>query len=315
MIDRLPFEANCVVIGDDENLDVARDLGFPVVEAVNDYVGHKFNVGYQHAVKNGATHCMPIGSDSWLHEDTFDDAPWEEKRALGLCGLSSFSPDGQQRVDLRVKYPAGFGVGMVYPAWAAKARQYQGQPSEPKRNRGIDNSTWARIGKGKVQIEFLEIKPQRYINFHSVDESITDFRLLTRNSQRVLEWAETDATGVLHDLYDADLVEGIERMYALRSLEVFITGKRQVFRNRFGREGRKYPEVSGRRGSGGRKLAGVADRYPNVGLRGRSRAKTTEDLAAREYEQIEERRDRKRRGLTLSRDEEMSIRFAEARGF
>lgn len=307
LLDALPFEARQVIIGDDENLDVARELGFDVVERDNRYVGAKFNAGYRHAVNQGATHCMPIGSDSWLHPDTFS-GDLDVKEAFGIVGLSSFSPDGQERVDLQIRYPAGFGVGMVYPAWAVAARSLNGHAARPDLQRGIDNSTWARVGKGKVKINFMEPRHWHYINFHSTEDSITDFRLLQRSSKRVRVYDSDDPFGPLRELYDADLIEDMERYYALRSLQVFLTGKVPVFYNPHQRTRRQYPYLKQRQPqSGGMKMDGVANRYPRVDARGRPCAKT--DAEAREYRALA-----KRRGITLTREEELAYRFDQAQG-
>ena len=70
------IEARCVVVADDENLDIARALGFDVVEQRNDRgLGRKFNDGYEHAARAGATWIVPIGSDSWIDPRYFLPAP------------------------------------------------------------------------------------------------------------------------------------------------------------------------------------------------------------------------------------------------
>lgn len=307
LLEALPFEARQVIIGDDENLDVARDLGFDIVEKDNKYVASKFNAGYRYACENGATHCMPIGSDSWLHPSTFEGEDFEGKDARGIVGLSSFSPDGQERADLEIRYPAGFGVGMIYPAYALMAKNLRGEPAQPFIQRGIDNSTWDRVGRGKLRITFMEPRHWTYINFHSTEDSITDFRLLQRSQKRVRVYAEDeDAFGPLRSLYDADLIEQMETYYALRALQVFLTGEHPVFSNPHQRK-RTYPRIEQRPPqSGGKKLAGVASRYPQIDARGRPKGKT-------EFEKREYRALMKRRGLTLTRDEEIAYRFDQAR--
>lgn len=311
MIDALPFEAHQVVIGDDENLDVARELGFDIVEHDNSFVSAKFNAGYRHALAQGATHCMPIGSDSWLHPSVFQAASptrrrpgLEDRKAMGIVGLSSFSPNGLDRIDLAIKYPAGFGVGMIYPAHALSATHLRGNAAAPDLHRGIDNSTWARVGKGRVQIEFLPYRPYRYINFHSTEDSITDFKQLRSGHRYTASDEGADPFEPLRELYDDDLIEDMERYYALRSLQVFLTGVDPVFFNpNAPRRRKRYPYLDRRpTSSGGMKLAGVATRYPRVDKRGRPMGKT--EFEAREYRKIA-----KRRGITLTREEELAYRF------
>lgn len=69
------IEAHCVVIADDENLELARAAGFDVVERDNEYLGRKFNDGYQYAAEHGADWIVPVGSDSWVQARYFDPLP------------------------------------------------------------------------------------------------------------------------------------------------------------------------------------------------------------------------------------------------
>lgn len=64
--------ANSVIVADDENLDIAHKHGFPTVERDNSDLGAKFNAGYQYAADQGADLFVHVGSDDWIHPDTFD---------------------------------------------------------------------------------------------------------------------------------------------------------------------------------------------------------------------------------------------------
>jgi len=223
MLDALPFQASQVVIGDEpEHKALAESLGFDWVEYDNNWVSAKFNAGYRHAMRRGgASHVMPLGSDSFLHPDAFDSVRWHPREALGLLGLSSVSPYGDERIDFMVKYPAGFGVGMVYPVFAIQ----QGGGADPHRNRGIDSSTWSRCGRGRVQIKFHENPHASYINFHSPVESITDYASIRasyrRNGKTSEPWSD------LREKYGDANVEAVQEVYAVHSLGVFISGMRQ----------------------------------------------------------------------------------------
>jgi hypothetical protein len=220
MLDAMPLDAQAVITGDDENMDVARALGLHTVEIDNEFVGAKFNAGYRYAVEHGATHCMAIGSDSWLHPDTFSEATWSRK-ALGIIGLSSISPCGEQRLDLEIKYPAGFGVGMCYPAWTLGD-----DPCEPRRQRGIDTSTWGRVGRGHVEIEFLRPMRYSYTNFHSGDVQITEFRKLVAAQHRRSGWSKSNGLDALEGPYDSDLVQRLREFYAASSVGIFFAGRK-----------------------------------------------------------------------------------------
>jgi hypothetical protein len=227
MLSALPFEAHAVVVADDENLSSAAKYGLDTVERDNKYVGAKFNAGYQYAVKNGATHVMPVGSDSFLHPSVFEGANWGH-RAIGIIGLSSFGPFGDERVDLGIKYPAGFGVGMVYPT--------KGMPHEPcsaTAQYGCDNSTWNRCGRGKLSVDFTEHSYYTYCNFHSDDVQITDYASLSKGFNRI-KHHEKDLDRVLaplRGLYDGDLVDRLQALYAIRAVGAFLSNVRGVPRS------------------------------------------------------------------------------------
>jgi hypothetical protein len=259
----LPFEAHAVIIGDDDNMKVARELGLDTVEKDNEFVGAKFNAGYKYAIEHGATHCMAIGSDSWMHPSVFHDMKWgRDKDAIGLVGLSSFSPDGEKRVDLSIRYPAGFGVGMLYPVWAL----HGGEACRPDKQKGIDTSTWQRCGWRRLRVVFQDSKLYTYLNFHSPDEQITSFRKIVSHGSRTGS-VRTNGTSVLDGMYDADLVERLREMYALRSLECFLTGKEMT-----------EPEV---------KYTPAKGRWPKSMAKMRSMERAQE-LAARRFAELQD---------------------------
>ena len=65
------LQADSVIVADDENLDIAREFGFSTVELGNTDLGAKFNAGYQFAAGQGADVFVHVGSDDWVHPDTF----------------------------------------------------------------------------------------------------------------------------------------------------------------------------------------------------------------------------------------------------
>ena len=224
MIDALPFEAHAVIVGDDvETIELAESLGFDTVLEDNRYLGAKFNAGYQRAQVMGATHCMPIGSDSWLHPSTFEGVEWTERGGFSTIGLSSISSDGLQRIDLVIKYPAGFGVGMLYPSWCLGDA-----PAERTKQRGVDTSTWMRCGKGRIQLDFLELVPFSYVNFHSPDVQVTDFKDLLAGHHMRSGFKRDKGLEDLRGMYDDDLLDRIEGYYAAHSIGIFLRGERPV---------------------------------------------------------------------------------------
>lgn len=56
------IRCGCVVIGDDDNLGLAEELGFDIIEAPN-VLGSKYNDGHEHAVNNGWDVSFQVNSD------------------------------------------------------------------------------------------------------------------------------------------------------------------------------------------------------------------------------------------------------------
>lgn len=64
-------QANSVIVADDDNLDIAAEYGFHTVELDNTDLGAKFNAGYRYAARQDADLFVHVGSDDWIHPDTF----------------------------------------------------------------------------------------------------------------------------------------------------------------------------------------------------------------------------------------------------
>ena len=63
------YQADAVVIADDENLDVASLLGFGTIRRENKPLGRKFNDGIEYAASPqhlGFDIVCPIGTDNWV---------------------------------------------------------------------------------------------------------------------------------------------------------------------------------------------------------------------------------------------------------
>lgn len=94
------WQANSVIVADDENLDIAQQYGFDTVEMGNDDLGERFNAGYRHAAAQGADIFVHIGSDDWVHPDVFDildrvDLADEPVPDLSVSGWAVWRPAPQ----------------------------------------------------------------------------------------------------------------------------------------------------------------------------------------------------------------------------
>jgi hypothetical protein len=237
MLDELPFEAHAVVVADDMNRDLAHARGLDVVDFPNDRgLGAKFNAGYRRLKELGCTHAMAIGSDSWLHPSAIADSQFYDKNVTSLVGLSSFRPDGMERLDMTIRYAAGFGVGMIYPTAALTD-----EPCDPRIPKGCDSSTWRRCGNGKLGVVFERLRPLTYLNFTSYDVQVTKYSALKVHRSRAVAVHGDRVFGDLRDVYEADLVDEIERVYAVRAIGMLISGYRPEY------EGLSIPKYGGLR--------------------------------------------------------------------
>lgn len=208
------YEATCVVVADDENLDVARGLGFETVEHDNRHLGAKFSAGYRAALAGGATHMLPIGSDSWMHHELLLEMPFADDEVAVTRRLSTIRPDGRERLDLTIKYEAGFGAATLYPR--AAIEHAAGYPCNPTLMRGCDTSTWNRtareLGMGSEPVFFHQYE---YTDFKSYDVQTTDYRRLKAVHEHVATQGDEAIDG-LRVLYDGDLVDDLRAIYAGR---------------------------------------------------------------------------------------------------
>jgi hypothetical protein len=224
-----PVEVVQIVIGDDPvHRAVARRLGLEWVECSNegDMVGRKFNAGYARAAELGCTHAMAVGSDSFLHPDALAGVDFGPAFATAITGLSCFREDGLERVDVFVRYPAGYGVGMVYPVPALSA--VRGGPCNPELKRGCDSSTWSRAGSGLGVRYKKQSEPLHYVNFCSPEVQLTGYvRVKNVHASRRRAGTVVSGVHVFEDLSEAygEHGEAVAGLYAARALGAFLTGK------------------------------------------------------------------------------------------
>ena len=163
------IEVRCVVVADDDNLDLARERGMDTVEAPN-VVSDKFNAGMAYAGEHGAAWIVPIGSDSWidpqyflgLHKGTVRTSQWYchvEADRLGEARVRKRGGAGPYVFPRRVLEPVGF------------------QPATAGLMRHVDSSTLA--GLGPLTFRPFHRHPFQYIGFR-VAPYITAYDSLMR---------------------------------------------------------------------------------------------------------------------------------------
>lgn len=199
-------EARCVVVADDENIDLARARGFDVVERDNEWLGRKFNDGIEYACRNGASRVVPIGSDSWIDPAYFLPlTPRAITRTSGLyCVVTA-----DRMAEINVDDVKGAGP-YVIDRWALRGSGFR--PAKDEIKRGVDGSTIKGI---RVQMRWKrnDLHPFQYVGFRGVPHLTPYENLLERWGVR----EHADPWAILANHYPPALVERARAVMATQS--------------------------------------------------------------------------------------------------
>ena len=194
-LEKAGVEARCVVVADDENLDLARERGFDVVEQDNEWLGRKFNDGIEYACRNGASRVVPIGSDSWIDPAYF--LPLGKRKDTRTSHLYAVVA-ADRMAELNVRDHKGVGpyvFSRLSLSWSAY------RPARDNIKHGVDRSTVKGIRA--IRWSFNDLHPFQYIGFRGIPH-LTPYDLLNET------WGvreHTDPWAKLAEHYPADLVE------------------------------------------------------------------------------------------------------------
>ena len=170
---RAGLPCDVVVVACDENLQIARDVGFHTVERDNEWLGRRFNDGIRYAVDHGASHVTMIGSDTFASPEPFLNVlSLRPNDALVSHYLSVVSPDGSEMAQIfHRRY-----VQHVYPAWAIT-----GRPCRDELRRGCDSSIRAGIMRDQPRIRLQHVAegPLERVSFQSGVSQVTPYRPLS----------------------------------------------------------------------------------------------------------------------------------------
>jgi hypothetical protein len=188
------IEAHQVVIANDDNLDIARGLGAHVIERNNDWLGRKFNDGYQFAGEHGAEWIVPIGSDSWIDPAYF--LPLPSPKTTRTSGR--YAPvEAGRLAELFV------GRGGAGPHTYHRSMFPSGFRAAPEKIRSrIDSNTITGMVR-RPKWAWQDLHPLQYVGFRA-PPFITSYDKLVRR------WGVTerrDPWPLLAQHYPADLVE------------------------------------------------------------------------------------------------------------
>lgn len=185
-------ELGCVVIADDENLDVARNHGFDTIEMEN-MLGAKINAGFAHAKRQGADWVSFVGSDDWLHPSMF----------VELAGQGVIAHRVTYQVDLARGKMRAVGCLGKYGGvpWFIRPASLPKDPLHPKQMRGIDLNIQLRLRRARWDVRSpVEGAPGGLVGFQS-DNNMTPYGAGPTLGE------EVDAWPVLRHWYPTELVD------------------------------------------------------------------------------------------------------------
>lgn len=204
------IDARCVVVGDDDNMHTAAQLGFDTVIQNNEFLGRRWNDGYEHALTHNADFVMPVGSDSWVKMEwaagfILTHSKMADRNAIAASrNYAVVHKTAQSRVQVWV--PVTHGVHFVIPARLLEATN--GRPCREELQSGCDNSTFRALGMG-TQVMFNERHKLESVAFQS-DVQITNYNKLRE------KWGKEETQFAFEGLaeqYGEDMVEKITRFY------------------------------------------------------------------------------------------------------
>lgn len=189
-------EAHCVVVADDDNLDIARGLGFDVVEQDNEWLGRKFNDGIEYAARQGASRIIPIGSDSWIDPAYF--LPLPTRRFTVTSSLYSVVR-ADRMAELKIDDAKGVGPYII-PRHAFMRSRFR--PAKDEITHGVDSSTVKGIGI-RLNWRRHDVHPFQYVGFRGVPHISSYAGLVDKWGVREHE----NPWSILAGYYPLDLVE------------------------------------------------------------------------------------------------------------
>lgn len=206
-------EATAVVIADDENLDVARGLGFGTIKRDNRFVSAKYNDGIQLACDpefnpRPVDYVVPCGSDDWVDWRLFTDLP-PPNTLVGFQRLSFVREDGKEMVQRFVDVPGGCGI-RIYPRKIMSFHGYR--PADEDRYRACDTSIITNLWREQqFKIEHRDIDPRQIVDWKSQDLQLNPYESLTFHKTFA---NPQDPFQALADLYPAEALREMREHYS-----------------------------------------------------------------------------------------------------
>ncbi len=177
------LEATAVIVGDDENLNTAVELGFGTVERENDYLARKFNDGIQLALDanlnpHPADWVVPFGSDDWIDHRIIRALPGPDE-VLCFRHVAFVDENGRELTPISLAYDGGVGI-RIYPRRLLEPTGYR--PADEDRKRGCDTSIlWNtrqehnQAGRGLLRIRYGDRHPLQIVDWKTHGQQMNSY--------------------------------------------------------------------------------------------------------------------------------------------
>lgn len=207
-------EATAVVIADDENIDVAHDLGFATVVQNNDFLGRKLNDGFQlacdpHYNPRPADVVIPFGSDDWIDPQLILTGPQPKPGTIVCHRQVTFVHDsGARYASLRLHDRCGVGVRSISGEDVARAGY---RPCAEDAYDRSDLST--HTGLGHPRPVFHELHPFQIVDWKTA-ENVWAYESYVRYQPKAD--TEADPFVALADYYPRAALDGMRGVYGIK---------------------------------------------------------------------------------------------------
>lgn len=181
------IRADAIVVACDENLDVARSLGFGTVERDNDSVSRRFNDGIQLACDPSfnaapADYVVTIGSDDWIDPRALLRLPGPDE-ILVFREIAIVREDAREIAVAKLGR-LGWGI-RAYPRELVARSPVPYRPAAEDRSSGCDASVYAGVvaGGARPRIVYGDLHDRDVIDWKSSGRQIHEYRGVTIRSR------------------------------------------------------------------------------------------------------------------------------------
>ena len=207
------IEASAVIVGDDENLETASELGFGTVERDNRYVSRKFNDGIQLACDptfnpRPVDYVVPCGSDDWVDWRLFTHLP-ARNIIVGFQRMA-FVRDGREITTHFLNYPGGAGI-RIYSREVMSRLSYR--PADEDRRRACDTSILTNVRRhlrNDVVLEHRHLHDYQIVDWKTQGEQLNEYDAV---AQHFRPQDAVDPFEVLCGIYPDEALEEMRAHY------------------------------------------------------------------------------------------------------